>query len=343
MSESSKNRYMRYKPSWIEIFLRALGLSLFWNASTKLFRRPRVELPKQAMRKNRFMATLTTAIHVILLAAVAVLVWLNIQGYYIGGELAGPSGYDDLKFSGLQVAAKLHELTMQASISLTVVSFIRHELALGQGIPFGAIVSSLQFASIAHLWSTEFAGTVKASFHHRSRSIRLVLLILVGSFLAVSVGPSSAIAMRPRSDEWPARGSKFYLNATREQIWPTFVDDSAIPRNCANVSLDMNCISNAWYTLSDGLIPYLPTLNGLTTTPEFFSVVSPKTVRQLYTRHLSAFIERNGPWQLHRCRILAMRSQKSAVSGLTQLWVWSRSDSSTERMHITGSTTSINQ
>lgn len=87
------------------------------------------------------------------MAAVATLLWLNIQGYYIGGELAGASGLDDLKFSGLQVAAKLHELTMQASLSLTVVSFVRHELAFGQGIPLGAIVSSLQFSSIAHLWS----------------------------------------------------------------------------------------------------------------------------------------------------------------------------------------------
>jgi hypothetical protein len=224
---------------------------------TRIFHRPRVKLPKQAMRKNQFLAAVTTATHIIPTAAVAGLIWLNIRGYYIGGELAGAEGYDDLKFSGLQVAAKLHELTMQASLSLTVVSFVRHQLVFGKGIPFGAIVSSLQFSSIAHLWSKEFAGTVTASFRSRSRNILLVTLIFVGSLLAVTVGPSSAIVMRPRLDKWPAGGSRFYLNATRDQIWPAFVDDSAIPRNCANVSLDMDCISDAWYTLSDGLIHIL--------------------------------------------------------------------------------------
>jgi len=306
---------MRNKPRWMEVFLRALGLSLLWNASTKLFRRPRVELPKQAMRKNRFLATATTATHVIPLAAVTVLLRLNIQGYYIGGELAGASGYDDLKFSGLQVAAKLHELTMLASLSLTVVSFVRHELAFGQGIPFGAIVSSLQFASISHLWSKEFAGTFKASFRSRSRNIRIVLLIFVGSFLAVTVGPSSAIAMRPRSDKWPAGGSTFYLNATRDQMWPTLVDDSVIPKNCADVSLDMDCISDAWYTLSDGLIPFLPSLSAMKTTPDFFSVISPKSVRQLYTRQ---------PVGLYRAQWTLATTQMSnlgdAVAELGRLW-----------------------
>lgn len=144
----------------------------------------------------------------------------------------------------------------------------------------------------------------------------MVVLISLGSFLAVAVGPSCAIVMRPRLDKWPAGGSRFYLNATRDQIWPTFVGALAIPQNCANVSLGMDCISNAWYTLSDGLIPFLPSLDNMKTTTEFFGVVSPKTVRQLYARQLV---------RLYRARWTLATTQMSnlgdAVAEIGRLWI----------------------
>ncbi|KAF2118218.1 hypothetical protein BDV96DRAFT_597083 [Lophiotrema nucula] len=246
----------QYEPPWIEILLRALGLGL------------------SGMRRPKLLSSLTLITHVVPIAVVIVLISLNAHGYYIGGELAGASGYDDLKFSGLQFAAKLHELLMQASLSLVVVSFIRHELVFGEGIPFGAVFGSLQFSNIAYLWSKEFAGTIKAPYRNWIKKYRLAVLLVVGAVLAVTVRPSSAIVMRPRSDLWPAGGTSFYINATRDQIWPSFLDDSAIPSQCANVSLDMDSLSDAWYTLSDGLLPFLPSLTDNTPTPELFGVMS---------------------------------------------------------------------
>jgi hypothetical protein len=134
--------------------------------------------------------------HFLPISGALTLVYLNLHGYYVGGELAGPSGYDDVKLSGLQFSAKLHELTMQASISVVVISLVRHELVAGEGIPFGAIFGSLQFANISYLWSKEFAGTVRAKFTKTTIKLRMVALLLVGTVLALTVGPSSAIAMR---------------------------------------------------------------------------------------------------------------------------------------------------
>ncbi len=59
---------------------------------------------------------------------------------------------------------KLHEITMQGSLSVVVVGLIRHELLSGEGIPFGAIFGSLQFSDISYLYSKEFAGTIRAKF-----------------------------------------------------------------------------------------------------------------------------------------------------------------------------------
>jgi len=308
--------YIHYKQPWIPVLLRALGLSLVWNIATKLLRHPRKEVPKQAMRQGRLVVALALSVHVIPMGTAIALIWLNVHGYYIGGELAGPSGWDDLKLSGLQFASKLHELLMQASLSVVVVSFIRHELVVGEGIPFGAIFGSLQFSSIAYIWSKEFAGTLKARFRTQMMKWRLVLLIVLGTGLAVTVGPSSAISMRPRLDAWPAGGTDFYINATTDQIWPTSLNDSGIPTECSNVTLGMNCISDSWTTLSDGLIPFWPNLNLGNTIPEFFGVVSPKSMRQLYTKQTTGIY-----WTRWTLATTQMSNLGDAVAEIGRLWI----------------------
>lgn len=179
-------------------------------------------------------------------SAAILLVSFNIYGYYIGGELSGPSGYDDVKLSGLQFASKLHEITIQGSLSVVVMGLIRYELVSGEGIPFGAIFGSLQFSDIFYHYSKEFAGTLRAKFAKRIVKIRLIMLIIVGVLLALTVGPSSAIAIRPRIDNWPAGGTDFYLNTTLEEIWPSLINVSTIPSSCNNITLGTTCISRDW-------------------------------------------------------------------------------------------------
>ena len=91
-----------------------MRLSLFWNACRRASHPPRREEPKQAMNKGLVDAILSLfAAHLIPVSAAIGLVSLNIHGYYIGGELSGASGYDDVKLSALQFAAKIHEITIQ--------------------------------------------------------------------------------------------------------------------------------------------------------------------------------------------------------------------------------------
>ncbi|KAF2839600.1 hypothetical protein M501DRAFT_1003035 [Patellaria atrata CBS 101060] len=171
---------------------------------------------------------------------------------------------------------------MQASLTLIVVTFIRRELALGNGIPFGAIFGSVQFSSIVYLWSKEFAGTLKARFSSSFTKWDLLLMIIVGSILFTTVGRSSAIAMRPRLDKWPDGGTEFYLNATEDELWPLTLNDSAIPATCANITLSTTCISRDWVSISEGLLPFWPNLNQMTTMAEFFGLPSKKSMKQFY-------------------------------------------------------------
>lgn len=115
----------------------------------------------------------------------------------------------------------------------------------GEGILFGAIFGSLQFSNLSYLFSKEFMGTLRAKFVKRVIKVRLIIL-LIGTVLALTVGPSSAIAMRPRLDNWPAGGTDFCLNATVDEIWPSIVDASSIPSSSKNVTVDTTCISRDW-------------------------------------------------------------------------------------------------
>lgn len=242
-------------------------------------------MPKQAVQKGRFLAISSiVAAHLLPVSAACLLISLNVHNYYIGGELAGPIGHDDVKLSGLQFAAKLHELTMQGSLSVIVVGLVRQELVAGEGIPFGAIFGSLQFSNISYLYSKEFMGTLRARFMKRVIKIRLILLLVIGTFLALTVGPSSAIAMRPRLDNWPAGGTDFYLNATVDEIWPSIVNASTIPSSCNNITVDTTCISRDWQFALDQLLAYWPKLTDRATMPESLQINSPESTRLMYTR-----------------------------------------------------------
>lgn len=258
------------------------------------------------MRKSRLLVLLALATHIIPIGGVITLLYLNIRGYYIGGELAGPSGFDDLKLSGLQFGAKLHELTMQASLSLIVVSFIRHELVAGNGVPFGAIFGSVQFTTPSYLWSKEFMGTLKARFRSSYVKWSLILLIVTGSVLFVTVGPSTAIIMRPRLRDWPAGGSQFYLNATEDQLWPQNITAAdATPRRFDD-----------WVMIPDTMLPSWSQLNDGKALPEFYEVASEKSVRQLFTSAKIGIYSRN--WSLATTQMSCLAD---AEENIGRLWI----------------------
>ena len=308
LSDSTNNyrNFQHHEQLWIEVFLRALGLSLIWNAWRKLIRRPKTEQPKQALRKGRFIVLLTLTTHLIPMIGAGIIIGFNIRGYYIGSELSGAEIDNEIKLSGLQFTAKLHELMMQASLSLVVVAYLRHELVRGQGLPFGMIFGSVQFSSPTYLWSKEFAGTLKARFRSKFAKWSLAFLIIVGCVIFSTVGPSSAIAMRPRLDDWPAGGTYFYLNATKEQIWPSTLD----------ASNTLPGLTRPWSVISDNIIPLWSMLDGQTGYPDTFNVPSAGSMRTLYTRQRIGVFR--APWTAATTQ---MSNLADALDNIGMLWI----------------------
>lgn len=195
-------------------------------------------------------------VHLIPIIATIILLVFNLNGYYIGSELAGPSGLDDQKFFLLQFAAKLHELAILASLTNILFSMIRHDLATAGGLPFGALFAGFQFKDISFLWSLEFWGVARAKMMRGHRRWTIVTLVIVCTFLSLSAGPSSATLMRPRLDLWPAGGSHFWLNMRDHELWSTNVTSSQVPPSCATDDGDPDCPYGDWQTIAQDYLSY---------------------------------------------------------------------------------------
>ena len=244
---------------------------------------------------------------------------VNWFGVYIGGELAGQSGMDQEKLAGLLFAAKLHELTITASLAAVLFFYIRHEIVLEKGVPFGAVFAGLQFQNVSFFWSQEFWGTVRARYHIRRKWLLLTIISLC-TLLGVAVGPSSANILKPRQGTWSAGGTKFFIDASTADLWPTTLDGSKVPKSCNIDTGDPSCPSGDWQTLGQNYLAYFPELNvdiNAGTLPEATRVDSRKSVRELYTRS-------RVPHQLYGWIFTIATTQSSviadALSEAARLW-----------------------
>lgn len=201
--------------SSLKTTFRALGLSVI-SHFFKYLRHPLgkgfEERTKIAIRKSRSTALLRTLIHAV---PVGIAIWevtLNWNTYYVGSTA--------LRLVYYQTAAKVHEMMIQASLATIIFSYVRHEMVLGNGLPFGALFSGLQVNQLSYLWSMEFWGSVGS--HHLSirKKIGTMVFISVCFILAAVAGPSSAILLIPRLDYWPAGSTNIWVNATVNDIWP---------------------------------------------------------------------------------------------------------------------------
>ena len=184
------------------------------------------------------------------MAAAFLLVVFNCQQYYIGGELAGVNNQDTEKLAALQFAAKLQQLLMMASLGIIIFTYIRQELVFGVGIPFGALFVGFQIDSINLLLSPEFLGGMYHKWKaNRMRKAILISTIIVCILLGVSVGPSSAVLMRPRLDYWPAGGTSFWINVTSDSLSPSIIAGSPALEHCAIDTGDAACLYGDWQVI----------------------------------------------------------------------------------------------
>lgn len=209
-------RSKKYLQDISQTLCRALGLNVMFSFFSFLryqtVGRGHSENTKIAIRENRGTALLRALIHVI---PVGVALWeivLNWNTYFVG--------YNAYNLAYYQVGAKVHEIAIQASLSAVIFSYVRYELMLGDGIPFGALFSGLQISQASYLWSMEFWGTISSRSIPVKNKVRLLSVIPASIFLAAVTGPSSAILLVPRLDYWPAGSTNIWINVTSNSLWP---------------------------------------------------------------------------------------------------------------------------
>lgn len=198
--------------------LRALGLNIIAHAFTWVGRvtgKGMHEPTKIAIRQDRTIALLRSLVHLVPISVALCEIILNWNTYYVGVSIYNQAVY--------QLLAKTHEIMIQASLATIIFSYVRHEMTVGSGIPFGALFSGLQISQIAYLWSMEFWGTIRSAHLPLRRKLALLTLIVACIILATLSGPSSAVLLVPRLDFWPAGSSDIWLNATIDELYPTLL------------------------------------------------------------------------------------------------------------------------
>ncbi|RSL74071.1 hypothetical protein CEP51_011664 [Fusarium floridanum] len=172
-----------------------------------------------------WLALARCTIHIIPALVSIGLVILNCRGYFIGNELEGPMNQDDMKLGLLQVAAKVQELLIVASVGSVIFHIIRSELVFGEGIPLGLLTSGWNFSQIQYFWSPEFLGCLNwdraMSSKQQCKRVGTLLFIAISGLLALVAGPAAAVLMIPRQKDWPVGGGIYWLNGSSEQLWPT--------------------------------------------------------------------------------------------------------------------------
>ena len=299
------------RPAWlvlqdaITVLFRALGLHVFISAFRYLrhlaIGKGYDEPTKIAIRKSRTTALVRALIHVV---PISVAIWeiiINWNTYYLGTKVRNQAYY--------QFGAKVHEIAAQASLAAIVFSYVRYEISLGQGLPFGALFSGLQISQASYLWSMEFWGLVRSKSLPIRRRISMALVVAVAITLAATVGPSSAILLIPRLEYWPAGATDIWLNATSQDLWPDRLADplnTLLSPQALNVRrtngtlvstgcrvsdplvLESNCPSSGWQgiqtylTLTNSLLPLRYQLQ-YSTSPSvpFVQVTGACSLRQL--------------------------------------------------------------
>ncbi|MCJ1268680.1 hypothetical protein MMC22_008568 [Lobaria immixta] len=211
-------------------FLRGIGLgnvvTSFQGTFTKNFREPE----KIAIYRSRVTALLGTLIHIAPIGVAIFEIVLNLKGHFVGDT------FD--KQSYLQFAAKAHEIAMQASIATILLSYIRYQISAGKGMPFGAVLSGLQFLQVSYLWSVELWSSILSKDFHLRNKISFAVLILVCVTVTATAGPSSASLLIARQGLWPLPSTYILVNASFHDIWPDQLDDKKIGKDCAMIRLD---------------------------------------------------------------------------------------------------------
>ena len=224
------------------LFLRSIGLGILVTACQGFFTNNFLEPEKVAVRQSRVTAFLRALIHVLPLGLAIFEISLNWKGHYVGAI------FDKQNY--LQFVAKAHEIFMQASLATIALSYIRHQIGTGAGMPFGALLGALQFFQVSYLWSVEFWSAILSKNFQLRKKICFAVLMLLCVVIAATAGPSSANLLIAQQGIWPEKASYLAINATFPDIWPNRLDSERVSTDCKTIKTATNngCPISALYT-----------------------------------------------------------------------------------------------
>lgn len=194
------------------------------------------DFPFETTRKPSYYVLV---LHLAPAAAVVVITSLNLYGYWIGKELSGVNNKNAPKELALQFTAKLHELLMLASLNEVLLTHLLKSLVVGYGLPFGSLTAGSKFKDLSYIWSRDFRAMLTTRY---PRKALLTSLLLVSVILGVAVGPSSATALIPRFDVWPAGEAILTLNTSDQLLWPLKLEGSNEASNSGTSSCEPSAL-----------------------------------------------------------------------------------------------------
>lgn len=80
---------------------------------------------------------------------------------------------------------------MLASLSAVVITYVRKELAFGEGVPFGTVFPATQSKVLTFLWSPELWGSIYQEWQKSRTKWFTICLLVVCSVIGLVVGPST--------------------------------------------------------------------------------------------------------------------------------------------------------
>ncbi|KAJ8113466.1 hypothetical protein OPT61_g4409 [Boeremia exigua] len=204
-----------------------------WNADQ--------EQRKVTMLEHRPLAVVYSLLHLIPLTVASILLVLRWTSHWVS--------YIDSYSTALQFAAKLRELTMQASLTEVLLCIIRAGL-VNDVVPLGALSSSMQASQLSYLWSLDFFSIFKSNAFRGRQKVLLAVAIPVLISLASVVGPSSAVLLipRPYSPQVDAKNSVIrYSNISIADLYPSQMhsDDWNVEFPTTNASLQYSYVTES--------------------------------------------------------------------------------------------------
>jgi hypothetical protein len=248
------------------------------------------------------------------LASVAIIA-INLRHMFLGRSFPGLITSDSVNSALLQLAAKIQELLVVASMATVMLDALRHEMLYGEGVPLGMIPGGFLFTSLQYFWSPGFWGAISAKLS-RMAKLRLAALLLIGGLIATLAGPSSAILIIPRQQLVSAGGATIYLHGSEAARWPAQVkfSSSGVQPFCAydNATHYIMCPSGGYHAILNsknapifGLPAYDP-INGQNISSSFMHGTQYLTVS--HSSHLLPHWRYKGNWRGYAC--------KTTMSGL---------------------------